>query len=47
MGRIYVLAGYHFGRNREGHVRICFGCSNERLEESVKTIAGVAQKVKK
>lgn len=47
LSRIYVLAGYHFGRNGEGHVRICFACSNERLEASARTIAEVAQKIRK
>jgi aspartate/methionine/tyrosine aminotransferase len=47
LGRIYVPAGYHFGRNGEGHVRICFACGNERLERSAKTIAMVADKLRK
>ena len=46
LGQIFVPSGYHFGRNGEGHVRICFACSNERLEISAKTIATVAKKLK-
>jgi aspartate/methionine/tyrosine aminotransferase len=47
LGKIYVPAGYHFGRNGEGHIRICFACSNQRLENSAETIATVAQRIKK
>jgi aspartate/methionine/tyrosine aminotransferase len=46
LGHILAPAGYHFGRNGEGHIRICFACGNDRLEHSAKIIAMVAQKLK-
>lgn len=47
LAKIYTPPGHNFGRNGSGHVRICFACSNERLESSAKTIATVAPKLKK